>query len=256
MPLLRSYEPSSRSPADDSFAVCVENVSRHFGQGASAAVALDDVSFRIPASGFAVLTGPSGSGKTTLLNLIGCLDRPTSGRILIAQKDTSGFDERRMTAFRAETLGFVFQNYNLLPVLTAFENVEFPLRLIEPDRQRRRRMVGEMLERVGLGGLSHRKPAQLSGGQQQRVAVARALVKSPALVLADEPTANLDERTAIALIETMRALQREIGTTFLFSSHDPRLIGEADTHIEIANGHLSALHQGSRSLAPVKETRA
>ena len=245
-PLLE--DPLVAPPPPDSIssmgpAAVLKAVSRTYGQGVGGVTALDGVSLSLAPSLFTVISGPSGSGKSTLLNMLGCLDRPTSGQVVIAGQDTSRMSDREQTAFRARHVGFVFQDFNLLPVLTAFENVEFPLRLQVPRRRIRRDMVMAMLDAVGLGDTAPRRPAELSGGQQQRVAVARALVKRPALVLADEPTANLDEQSAIQLIELMRVLQRTSGTTFVFSSHDPRLIASADQHVHIRNGRL----QGTES---------
>ncbi len=219
-------------------AAVLEAVSRVYGHGVGRVSALDGVSLSLAPTLFTVISGPSGSGKSTLLNMLGCLDCPTAGRVLIAGEDTSRLPDRERTAFRARHVGFVFQDFNLLPVLTAFENVEFPLRLQVPQRRVRHQMVMAMLDAVGLADHARRRPSELSGGQQQRVAVARALVKRPALVLADEPTANLDEASAIQLIELMRTLQRTGGTTFVFSSHDPRLIASADQHVHIRNGRI------------------
>ena len=226
----------------DAFAVELRSVTRHYGQGAGEVRALDGISLTLPPRLFTVVSGPSGSGKSTLLNLLGCLDTPSSGSVVIAGQDTGALSERALTSFRARHVGFVFQDFNLLPVLTAFENIEFPLRLTEPSRARRREMVMAVLDAVGLGDKARRRPSELSGGQQQRVAVARALVKQPALVLADEPTANLDEASSQQLIALMRTLQRQSGTTFVFSSHDPTLIAAADRHVHIRNGRLDPIH--------------
>lgn len=234
------------------FAAELYAVTRRYGQGVGEVRALDGISLNLAPRLFTVVSGPSGSGKSTLLNLLGCLDTPSSGSVVIAGQDTGLLSERALTAFRARHVGFVFQDFNLLPVLTAFENIEFPLRLMEPSRARRRDMVMTMLQAVGLGDKARRRPSELSGGQQQRVAVARALVKQPALVLADEPTANLDEASSQQLITLMRTLQQQSGTTFVFSSHDPTLIAAADRHVHIRNGTLDP----DPALAALEETRS
>jgi putative ABC transport system ATP-binding protein len=184
--------------------------------------------------------GRSGSGKSTLLNLLGCLDVASSGVVEVMGEDTAALNDRERTRLRASQIGFVFQSFNLVPVLTALENVEYPLQLCEPDAKRRRERAREALAAVGLSQEARRRPAEMSGGQRQRVAVARALVKQPALVLADEPTANLDRTTGAELIALMRGMHKHAGTTFIFSSHDPHLVDDADECVDIDDGLLTS----------------
>src|SRR5262249_40294170 len=203
--------------------VAVEHVSKTYRLGKVAVTALDDVSFAVAAGEFIAIAGPSGSGKTALLNLIGCLDIPTSGEIRIDGEAVSALSPGARADVRARKLGFVFQTFNLIPVLTAWENVEYPLLIHPPDGERRAR-VSAALAHVALSERARHRPPELSGGQQQRVAIARALVGEPALVLADEPTANLDSTTGRDIIELMRRLNRERGVTFVFSTHDARIM--------------------------------
>jgi len=217
--------------------VAVEHVSKTYRLGKVDVVALDDVSFAVAAGEFVAIAGPSGSGKTTLLNLIGCLDTPTAGEIRIDGEAVSVLSAGRRADLRARKLGFVFQTFNLIPVLTAWENVEYPL-LIHPRDGERRARVGTALAQVGLQDRARHRPPELSGGQQQRVAIARALVGEPALVLADEPTANLDSATGRDIIELMRRLNRERAVTFVFSTHDARIMSAADRVLDISDGRL------------------
>jgi putative ABC transport system ATP-binding protein len=217
--------------------VAVEHVSKTYRLGKVDVVALDDVSFAVAAGEFVAIAGPSGSGKTTLLNLIGCLDTPTAGEIRIDGEAVSALSAGRRADLRARKLGFVFQTFNLIPVLTAWENVEYPL-LIHPRDGERRARVGAALAQVGLQDRARHRPPELSGGQQQRVAIARALVGEPALVLADEPTANLDSATGRDIIELMRRLNRERAVTFVFSTHDARIMSAADRVLDISDGRL------------------
>ena len=217
--------------------VAVRDVSKTYRLGKVTVTALDGVSLAVKAGEFLAVAGPSGSGKTTLLNLIGCLDTPTSGQVAIDGEAISGLSPGRRADLRARKLGFVFQTFNLIPVLTAWENVEYPL-LLQRDRGDVAARVRAALEHVGLADRARHRPPELSGGQQQRVAIARALVTEPALVLADEPTANLDSRTGHEIIELMRRLNRERGTTFVFSTHDPRIVNVADRVLEISDGRL------------------
>ncbi|MEM7675994.1 MAG: ABC transporter ATP-binding protein [Myxococcota bacterium] len=214
------------------------NVTKDYQLGKTTVHALRGVDLTIDNASFTVLHGPSGSGKSTVLNLLGCLDIASSGQLEIAGTDVASLSDKKRTHFRAHHIGFVFQNFNLIPVLTALENVEYPLQLIVPSRTERRRRAQEMLDAVGLGTKSGRRPAELSGGERQRVAVARAMVKQPSLLLADEPTANLDRRTGADLLKLMRQMQRTSNTTFVFSSHDPQLIEDADAKIHIEDGQV------------------
>jgi len=232
--------PSSSSAEQEEaveIPVVVTEVSKTYRLGQVAVPALQSVSFRVAAGEFVAVAGPSGSGKTTLLNLIGCLDRPTAGEIEIDGEPVSRLTSAQRADLRARKIGFIFQTFNLIPVLTAAENVEYPL-LLRPRAPEQRQRVQRTLEQVGLGDRAGHRPAELSGGQQQRVAIARALVGDPALVLADEPTANLDSQTGQAIIELMRRLNRESGTTFLFSTHDSRILTAADRVLEISDGRL------------------
>ena len=219
------------------YRVAVDHVSKTYRLGKVGVTALDDVSFSVATAEFVAIAGPSGSGKTTLLNLIGCLDTPTAGEILIDGEPVSALSAGARADVRARKLGFVFQTFNLIPVLTAWENVEYPL-LIRPRHGDRRARVSAALEQVGLGDRARHRPLELSGGQQQRVAIARALVGEPALVLADEPTANLDSATGRDIVELMRRLNREREVTFVFSTHDPRIMSAADRVLEISDGRL------------------
>ena len=202
--------------------------------------AVRDVSLVIGAGEFVVLAGPSGSGKTTLLNLLGGLSHPTKGRVWIADTDITDMSERELARMRLERIGFVFQAYNLLPVLSAKENAEFPLLLRGVAEEERERLVSELFEKIGIGGLEHRRPSKLSGGQQQRVAVARAVIGKPALVLADEPTANLDREASRALLDLMVTLNRDLGVTFVFATHDNELMERAGRLIHLVDGEISS----------------
>jgi len=201
--------------------------------------ALRGVDLDIEAGEFTAVAGPSGSGKTTLLNLIGCLDRPTRGRLVIDGDDVAGYKPSELASLRREKIGFVFQTYNLVPVLTAYENVELPLVLLgRHTRVEIRDRVMSMLSEVGLAGFENRRPMDLSGGQQQRVAIARALVKQPSLVLADEPTANLDSENSQAILALMKTMNETRGATYLFSSHDPLVIGYARRLVQMRDGNI------------------
>ena len=217
--------------------VAVRDVSKTYRLGTQTVAALSHVSVTIGAGEFMAIAGPSGSGKTTLLNLIGCLDAPTSGEIAIDGVDVAALSPGRRAELRAAKLGFVFQTFNLIPVLTAYENVEYPL-LIHRHGGDTAARVRRALDEVGLEDRARHRPSELSGGQQQRVAIARALVADPALVLADEPTANLDSATGRDIVGLMRRLNREHGTTFVFSTHDPRIMDAADRVVQIADGRI------------------
>jgi len=216
----------------------VDSVSKIYRQGELEVAALSDVTLNVDAGDFAVLAGPSGSGKTTLLNLMGALDRPTRGKVVVAGKDISNLSGRALASLRLQHIGFVFQAYNLIPVLTAYENAEYVLLLQGVSTAEREKRVKEVLDAVGLSGLENRRPAELSGGQQQRVAVARAIAAQPDLVLADEPTANLDSKTALELIELLGQLNRERGVTFVVSSHDERVIERAARVVRLEDGRI------------------
>ena len=219
--------------------VSLQNVSRTYQLGETTVNALADVSLSIESRGFAALVGPSGSGKTTALNLIGCLDKPSSGKVLVAGQDISALGRKKGAEFRGQKLGFVFQDFNLLPVLTVAENVEYPLLMIrDQPKSSRGPAVARVLEAVGMSSQAEKYPAQLSGGQKQRVAIARALVGEPDLVLADEPTANLDGATAQRVIELMKRMRDEFGTTFIFSTHDPRIMDQAEELFHLEDGRL------------------
>lgn len=218
--------------------VTAEAVSRSFPLDHSAVRALDAASLRVSAGEFVAIAGPSGSGKTTMLNLIGCIDKPTSGRIVLAGEDTTKLNAARTTALRREKIGYVFQTFNLIPVFTAIENVEFPLLLQGVGANERRKRSAAALESVGLSARASHRPDLLSGGERQRVAVARAIVHRPALVLADEPTANLDTQNATQLIDLMRELNRSLGLTFIFSTHDQRLLEHTPRIIRLCDGHI------------------
>jgi len=200
--------------------------------------ALRGINLDIRAQRFTVLSGQSGSGKTTLLNLIGGLDAPDRGEIVLAGRSFSNLSDDECSDFRLRHIGFIFQNFNLLPVLTAYENVEYPLRLVGAPSAARRRRVQDLLEAVGLTQHALHLPGQLSGGQRQRVAIARALATAPQLVLADEPTANLDSQTGEAIIALMRSMQREFQASFVFSSHDPKILAEADDAVWLRDGQI------------------
>jgi len=220
--------------------VSVRGLVRHYQQGDVTVKALDGVDLDIGKGEFTTLMGPSGSGKTTLLNQIGGLDQPDAGTISIDGVEISKLSSGQLADVRLRKLGFVFQSYNLVPVLSAYENAEFVLLLQGMPAKERRERVMQTLRDVGLEGMEHRRPGELSGGQQQRVAVARAIAGRPALVLADEPTANLDSHTSESLIELMKQLNQEHGITFLFSTHDPMVMDAARRVIRMRDGTIEA----------------
>lgn len=219
--------------------VSCRGVEKTYRQGALEVPAVRGVDLDIEAGDFATLAGPSGSGKTTLLNLIGGLDHPTAGEVLVDGASISTLDRNALADMRLHRIGFVFQTYSLVPVLSAQENVEFILELLGRPKKERRERAREVLRAVGLAGMENRRPARLSGGQQQRVAVARALGPKPAIVLADEPTANLDSHTAEELIALMSELNRASGITFLIATHDSRVIAHTRRHIEMTDGKIT-----------------
>jgi putative ABC transport system ATP-binding protein len=216
------------------------DLEKIYKQGTIEVPALRGLDLTVHRGEFSVLAGSSGSGKTTLLNLIGALDLPTAGSLAVEGRDLAKLGGKELAQMRLRRLGFVFQAYNLIPVLTAYENAEYVLLLQGVEAAERKRRVTELLNAVGLQGLQDRRPTELSGGQQQRVAVARAIAPEPALVLADEPTANLDSKTGTELIQLMRELNQERGVTFLFSSHDPKVIDHAQRVIQLQDGRIVA----------------
>jgi putative ABC transport system ATP-binding protein len=217
--------------------VSVRDAVKNYTLGAVVVPALRGVSLDVTEGDFIAIAGPSGSGKTTLLNLIGCVDVPTSGTVEVAGNDTRQLSERQLTSLRLHTIGFIFQSFNLVSVLTLFQNVELPLllqgKLSGPERVKR---VTSLLDRVGLREHAGHRPSELSGGQRQRVAIARALVTKPGLVLADEPTANLDSVTGQNILDVMKELNRTEGTTFIFSTHDQRVMSNANAIVRLADG--------------------
>ena len=220
--------------------VAVEDVSKIYKLGKAEVHALRGVSLEVDRGEFLAIAGPSGSGKTTLLNLVGCVDTPTAGRVIMDGKDTRSLSERALTDLRLHHIGFIFQTFNLVQVLSVLQNVEFPLLLQGGLSKKERRVrVTDLLEAVGLSEHAGHRPSELSGGQRQRVAVARALVTRPTLVLADEPTANLDSQTGETIIDLMRDMNRKDGTTFIFSTHDPKVMAHATAAVRIADGRIT-----------------
>ncbi len=221
-------------------AVRTEGVWKIFSQEAEEVQAVRDLTVTIDRGEFTALAGPSGSGKTTLLNLIGGLTRPTRGRIWVAGQEVSTMSNQELARLRLDRIGFVFQAYNLLPVLTAMENAEFPMLLQGVEPEARKARIGELFARTGMTGLEDRRPGKLSGGQQQRVAVVRAVASRPALVLADEPTANLDTASSEALLDVMAELNRELGVTFVFATHDARVMERSRRLVRMVDGAIAS----------------
>jgi putative ABC transport system ATP-binding protein len=222
--------------------VRLEDVSKTYRLGEATVTALRNVDLNIEDGVFLAIAGPSGSGKSTLLNLIGCIDTPSAGRIVVAGRDVTGRSADELAPLRARTIGFIFQNFNLLPVLSAAENVEYPLlSLRELSKPERRERVRHYLDVVGLGRFADHRPNQLSGGQRQRVAIARALAVHPKIILADEPTANLDHKTGGRILRLMRRINRSSGATFVFSTHDQRVIDMADRRVDLEDGGIVRL---------------
>lgn len=217
----------------------IQSLTKVYGNGPEQVTALDDVSAGIEKGELVSLVGPSGSGKTSLLNILGCLDRPTSGTVRVEGKDLFQMSDQELTRFRATSLGFIFQSFNLFDLLSARENVEYPLHLNAIAKEERHTRAAEALARVGLEDKANRRPDQLSGGEKQRVAIARALVHTPALVLADEPTANLDSKTGQTIIQLLTTLNRDLGATFLIATHDPALIASASRTLTLHDGKLA-----------------
>ncbi|WP_121240515.1 ABC transporter ATP-binding protein [Sulfurisoma sediminicola] len=216
-----------------------ENLTKTYRVGDIDVPAIKGVDFAIEPASFVAFVGPSGSGKSTLLNMIGCLDHPTSGTLRVLDVDIATLDRRAAARFRGEHIGFVFQDFNLIPVLTVFENIEYPLRMVQKwPTEKRRAQVLRLLDAVGMADQANKRPDQISGGQKQRVAVARALVSQPKLVLADEPTANLDHDTAYRILELMKKMRDDFETTFVFSTHDPKIMGAAEVTFTLEDGRL------------------
>jgi putative ABC transport system ATP-binding protein len=236
--------------------VRIEHVFKDYKLGEQTVHALHDITLAIEPGVFLAISGPSGSGKTTLLNLIGCIDKPSSGKIFINDLDVSSRSANQLADLRAQSIGFIFQTFNLLPVLSAAENVEYPL-LRRPDvsPEDRKRRVDYFLDIVGLSKYANNRPNQLSGGQRQRVAIARALAVKPAIVLADEPTANLDKATGREILKLMKEINRHLKTTFIFSTHDQKVIDHADRLVQMEDGRITAFgvrNEKSWNLANVR----
>ena len=219
--------------------IAAENVKKDYINGEVTVQALRGLTFDIETASFVSFVGPSGSGKTTLLNLIGCLDKPTEGRLSVAGAEVISLDRKASAFFRGANIGFIFQDFNLIPVLTVYENIEYPLLMVQnvPLKERQNRITA-LLEAVGMMEQKDKFPDQISGGQKQRVAVARALVTNPRLVLADEPTANLDSKTAYMVIELMKKMRDQLKTTFIFSTHDQKIVGEAEIIYTLEDGKI------------------
>ena len=236
--------------------IVAKNLSKTYATDSVEVKAVQDVSFEIEAGAFLAFIGPSGSGKTTLLNLVGCLDKPTSGELQVAGIDVLKLDRRQAAEFRGQNIGFIFQSFNLIAVLTAFENVEYPLVMVQelPPAERRDRVL-KALQAVGMLEQKNQTPDQLSGGQKQRVAIARALVTRPKLVLADEPTANLDHETAYLILRLMKQMRDNFGITFIFSTHDTRIIGEAEIIYSLEDGRLLQREERGKAHVQSSENR-
>jgi putative ABC transport system ATP-binding protein len=214
------------------------DLKKDYNVGDTVVHALRGISMEVEKGEFTAIAGPSGSGKSTLLNLIGCLDTPTSGKVFIDGVDVSRYSKKELANIRRENIGFVFQSFNLIPILTAFENVAFPLSLLRKNADEIEQIVNQILEDVGLSGMEHRYPRELSGGQQQRVAIARALVKEPSIILADEPTANLDSTTGAEILDLMKELNEQKAATFIFSTHDSMVMDRARRIIYLRDGQI------------------
>lgn len=237
--------------------VVAHGLSKTYATDSIEVKALQDISFDIDAGSFLAFVGPSGSGKTTLLNLIGCLDKPTRGNLEVAGVDIAQLGRQEAAQFRGQNIGFIFQSFNLIPVLTAFENVEYPLVIVQeqPLVERRSRVL-KLLKAVGMLEHKNHLPEQLSGGQKQRVAIARALVTQPQLVLADEPTANLDHETAYMILRLMKQMRDNFGTTFVFSTHDTRIIGEAEIIYALEDGRILQCEKRGKADVQSSEDRS
>jgi putative ABC transport system ATP-binding protein len=232
--------------------IIAENLYKDYQIGEIIIPALKDINFTIGHGAFISFVGPSGSGKTTLLNLIGCLDKPGKGKLQILDTDVISLSQKEKAIFRGNNIGFIFQDFNLVPVLTVYENVEYPLIMVQsiPLKERQKRVLS-ILDSVGMIKEKDKYPSQISGGQKQRVAIARALVIKPRLVLADEPTANLDHKTAFTVISLMKKIKDEMNTTFIFSTHDMKIVSEAETIYHLEDGELKnkETNEGAKNVA-------
>jgi putative ABC transport system ATP-binding protein len=233
-----SIDPEDQ-PMENSKVITIEGLSKHFPIGGGRFTALSDINLTFEKGEFTGIVGPSGSGKTTLLNIIGSLDVPSEGKTMVLGQSIGELSQRNAAKLRNDYLGFIFQTYNLLPVYTVFENVEFPLLLLRMPTAERRKAVLDALEWVGLSDKEESKPAQLSGGECQRVAIARAMVKKPEIVLADEPTANLDAKNSHHILQTMENLNGKLKTTFIFATHDEKVIQYLHRKISLEDGHVA-----------------
>lgn len=241
-------EGDRQPPSRKGTLVEARNVSRDYLLGKTVVPALIDVSLEIERSGFLIISGPSGSGKSTLLNLLGCIDQPTRGSILFDDVDVATMSDRELSAFRALRLGFVFESFNLIPVLNAAENIDYPLRLRKISKPERKIRTDAMLDAVGLSDKAGHRPGELSGGQRQRVAIARALITHPELVLADEPTANLDSQTGEKIVDLMSEMRQRFGTTFVIATHDPMVTEHAQRHVSISDGRVCSDSHNAEAL--------
>lgn len=226
---------------DNTSIIKFENVNKYYSLGKTKVHAIKNVSFSLTQGDFVSFSGPSGSGKSTILNMVGCIDTADTGTVSIDNKVTNGLTESEITKLRHDTLGFIFQSFNLIPVLNIYENIEFPLlfgKQTEEEKKENKKWINYLIETVGLEDWREHKPNELSGGQRQRVAVARALVTKPSIILADEPTANLDSKSSEAIIQLMKKMNKNLGTTFVFSTHDPAIVEIADHIIKLKDGEI------------------
>jgi len=240
-------EKNSNCGKKEGVLVRTEGLTRVYEMGQEKIYGMDNVNFSIDRGDFVVISGPSGSGKSTFLNLVGCIDRPTSGEVYLDGKPISGRSETELAQIRKERIGLIFQSFNLIPVLSAYENVEYPLLIQNIDAKQREEQINRLLEAVGLDEMKNRLPGALSGGQRQRVAIARALVGNPELVLADEPTANLDSDTSKQVMEITRELNEEFCVAFIVVTHNPMVSNYADRGVEILDGKMEEVEATGRS---------
>jgi len=236
-------EPAAEQAMSQEPVAVLSHVEKTYRMDSISVPVIRDVNILVRPSCFTVLLGPSGSGKTTLLNMIGCIDKPDKGEIMVAGCKVAELSDDALSDFRAKNIGFIFQNFNLLPVLSAYENIEYPLLLAGLSEKTRGERVPKLLDAVGLGDKAKNYPGQLSGGQRQRVAIARALARRPKLVIADEPTANLDSQTGAAILALMRRMVDRYAISFIFSSHDPDVISAADDTILLKDGHIHGIRR-------------